>query len=676
MKRVQWMLLAAFLLALLAQTALVVASLFRNNALLRSLGRDFNKRDEEREAVAQHNFAALLDAVPDATFVMQAGGEILLANAEAERLFGYGRDELVGRSIESLMPDDRLDDFRAVRPGFIEKLANGPFTVDRALVGRARDGREFATEVRLSPLETSEGRLVLAGVRDVADRELERENQSARDEYLRLATERSGVGVWHWKIDDDDFQWSDAFRQIFGINAALTPSNEAFRALIHPDDLDRLTESVSAAIRDYQPYQLEYRIVRPDGAVRNIAARGSALYDDQGEAVRMTGLVQDITRRKEDEEALRVSEERFRRIFEEGPMGIALVDTSSRFVSVNETLCQMVEYSAEELYALTFKDITHPDDLDADVNLAEQVFRGDIDHYDIQKRYFVKTGGIIWVNLTVSVLRDMAGGVSYALAMIENITERKRLEEELEAHRLSIVSSARLSAIGSMAGGIAHEINNPVAIISASAENIEDMVEDDDIDVEELALNAKRIGEMCDRTSKIVNSMRHISREGEGDLMHAASIRSIVDGTLALCAERYKLHSIRLDVPVIDSSAMIVCREVQVSQVLLNLLQNAFDAVVADAPHAWVRLDVDMLEDTVEFRVVDSGTGIGEDIKAKIMEPFFTTKPVGQGTGLGLSLSSTIAQQHGGRLEVGERDGHTCFTLVLSRMKEGQKSCN
>jgi PAS domain S-box-containing protein len=140
----------------------------------------------------------------------------------------------------------------------------------------------------------------------------------------------------------------------------------------------------------------------------------------------MLGVNMDISARKYADQALRESEERFRRVFEEGPLGLALVGMGYRFVMVNSALCQMMGYSEAELLQMSFTDITHSDDVRADVELAERLFRREIPSYRIEKRYVKKTGEIIWANLTASIILDHAGDPLHGLAMVEDITERKR----------------------------------------------------------------------------------------------------------------------------------------------------------------------------------------------------------------------------------------------------------
>jgi C4-dicarboxylate-specific signal transduction histidine kinase len=215
-----------------------------------------------------------------------------------------------------------------------------------------------------------------------------------------------------------------------------------------------------------------------------------------------------------------------------------------------------------------------------------------------------------------------------------------------------------------MAGGIAHEINNPLAVIHASDANISRMAESGSVPPPVLK-NCNRISQTADRISRIVRSLRHVAREGSADEFRETPAREIVDETLELCAEQFRAHNIRLAVSAIDPEAVISCREAQICQVLLNLLQNAYDELVDREQERWVKLDVTCCAGWVVFSVSDSGPGISPEHRPYIMEPFFTTKPVGKGTGLGLSISRSIALEHGGTLELDQQSPYTCFRLKL-----------
>ena len=279
-----------------------------------------------------------------------------------------------------------------------------------------------------------------------------------------------------------------------------------------------------------------------------------------------------------------------------------------------------------------------------------------------------KDGSEFPVEISLSPMKTEQGML--ICSIIRDVSPRKALEAQLEASRMQIVSSARLSALGMMAGGIAHEINNPLGIIHAYASDLREMASEDKASAEVVERTSARIVATAERIESIVKSLRHIAREGDADPIQPASLRELIEHVLELSRERFRMHSILLSCSPIDPDLQVPCREVQIAQVVMNLVQNAFDAVVETSSEKWIEVQVHAGTEFVVVSVIDSGAGVPVEIRDRIMEPFFTTKPVGKGMGLGLSLARSIARQHGGDLTLAEHQGHTCFSLALPLRKE------
>ena len=220
--------------------------------------------------------------------------------------------------------------------------------------------------------------------------------------------------------------------------------------LTHPDDR---AADVAAAweILDGKrsTHQVEKRFLHADGSVVWAIASLTFLRDDAGRPLSWVGQFQDITARRTTEQALRVSEERFRSAFDHAPIGIALVAPDGRWLRVNRQLCEMTGYAEEDLLKASFQDITHPDDLELDLEQVEAVLAGRIRTYEMEKRYFRADGSVLWVLLSVSLVRDAAGEPLYFVSQLQDIDERMRTHSELQRlARLDALTDAQPARVG------------------------------------------------------------------------------------------------------------------------------------------------------------------------------------------------------------------------------------
>lgn len=240
----------------------------------------------------------------------------------------------------------------------------------------------------------------------------------------------------------------------------------------------------------------------------------------------------------------------------------------------------------------------------------------------------------------------------------------------LEEQRTSIITSSKLSSLGEMAGGVAHEINNPLAVIQGRSEQIGRILSRQPVDLDRAIVLNQNIQDTISRIAKIVKGLRTFARNAENDPMGSSQIREVIESTMDLCRERFRANGVHVQIgPIPD--VVIECRETQIAQVLVNLLNNSYDAI-RDLKVKWIRVEFSVSQSMIEMKVTDSGPGISKDIQEKIMQPFFTTKPVGQGTGLGLSISSSIIDEHGGKLFLNTESPNTQFVILLP-VKAGQQ---
>lgn len=363
---------------------------------------------------------------------------------------------------------------------------------------------------------------------------------------------------------------------------------------------------------------------------------------------------------------LREGKAAFERLFDASADALLVLDSYDKITSTNQRVHELFGYTSDEIRGSPIErlvpGLSHQQPGGQGSSAPTAIIRP----FGEGKELFGqrKDGSTFPVEVAFSTLKP--GGERLALAAVRDITERKQLEEDLEATRLQAIASARLSALGMMAGGIAHEINNPLGIIHAMASDLAERVEEEGlVPPDVVAQKSLVIRQTAERIAKIVKSLRQISREGAGDPLKLTPLSRIVAETLEICRAKFKANGVELVLPNAIPNVSVRCREVQISQALLNLLQNAFDAVLERDGARWVRLEVENSDDSVSLSVLDSGPGIPTELRSRVGDPFFTTKPVGKGTGLGLSLSKSIAQDHGGDIEYSEDGGHTRFSLIL-----------
>ncbi|MHC1729690.1 MAG: PAS domain S-box protein [Syntrophobacteraceae bacterium] len=224
--------------------------------------------------------------------------------------------------------------------------------------------------------------------------------------------------------------WNSAAERIFGWNASEVIGGPV--PFLSAGEEQGFAINIDEELKDEMRSELHLRRVRKDGAPIDVALWTAPMRDSEGRMISTLGIFADITARKKDIQALRENEEKFRKIFEEGPLGMAIVSPDNRLVRVNNRLCQMLGYTEEELKTLKVKDITHEEDFQKDLHLANKAFHGEIPYYRVEKRYITKDGEIIRAHLTGTFIRDGSGTPLYGLRMIEDITEQKRAEEELK----------------------------------------------------------------------------------------------------------------------------------------------------------------------------------------------------------------------------------------------------
>jgi len=378
-------------------------------------------------------------------------------------------------------------------------------------------------------------------------------------------------------------------------------------------------------------------------------------------------FARDISKRKRAEEELRRSEDRFRAIFEQAAMGVALADANTgRFFQVNQRYCEIVGRSQEELEQLTFQSITHPQDIDDDLETMQQFRVGSLHAYSREKRYLRKDGSEVWVLMAVSPMWAPGESPSYMIAIVQDITERRRLEEQLR-------QAQKMDAIGTLAGGIAHDFNNILAAINGYTELARLTLKEDP----EVRAYLASVMVAASRATDLVRQILTFSHQQPLE-RKPVELRPIIIETLKLLRATIP-STIEFTTALAEDAPTVLADVTQIHQILMNLGTNAWHAM-KDRP-GWFNVKLEKCSinaaqaaaeprlhpgDYARVIVTDTGCGMDQATLRRIFEPFFTTKPLGDGTGLGLAVMHGIMDSHDGVVTVESQPGEgTSFSLYF-----------
>ena len=435
-----------------------------------------------------------------------------------------------------------------------------------------------------------------------------------------------------------------------------------FRTLIAPESKELVWTNFRRHMKGEELEPYEYALISKDGK-KIEAIITSRLITYEGESA-ILGIVTDITARKEAEEALRKSEAIFRLTFQKAPIGMALCNMDGSFVQANPAYCNMMGYTESELRKLKFQDITHPDDLIAQMPYYEKCLQGKIESYQIDKRYITKDKETIWVNMTAAVTQDESGNPLYALIMAKDITEVKRAEENRYQLEIQLRQAQKMEAIGTLAGGIAHDFNNILGIIIGFTEIACKDAEEGSI----LQHNMQRILDAGHRAKDLVKQILAFSHKSDQDNRIILLAPIIKESLKLLRASLPATIGIQQNIePNLDA---ISADPIQIHQVMMNLCTNSAHAMEKTGGVLEVQLKNTNLKKTdaaqlpdlapgayVKLIVRDTGCGMDSATLERIFEPYFTTKQKGEGTGLGLAVVHGIVRRQGGSINVSSAQG-------------------
>lgn len=456
----------------------------------------------------------------------------------------------------------------------------------------------------------------------------------------------------------------------FGVSAEEALANKNFWLdHVHPEDQPDFFQSFEKCNQTQTNHCL-IRFIDAYGDHRWFKNSFRYIKDKKNVSLLIGGFLHDVTSEINQRDTLKEQRVFLNSLLSSITEGLCGVDLDGNIIFINHAGCEMLGYTEKELIGYSF--------LSMGFHLKEngemRLFKGSILQQTINDGkirpsdpsvFWRKDRSELHVEFTVSPLIRDDKRIGAIISFID-ITEKRKATATIEAQRASMINSSKLSALGEMAGGVAHEINNPVAGIQGKAYQLMRMIDSNRYDAEKFKVDLKKIYDTADRIAKIVKGLKAFSRNADKDPHEMTNIKKLLNETLDFTRERMQNHGIQLEVIDAPVDGPLFCRSTQLIQVLMALINNSYDAIQS-LKEKWIKIETLIHNDSnmAEIRITDSGSGIKPEIAQKMMQPFFTTKGIGKGVGLGLSVASGIISEHGGRLYLDEKCPNTRFIIEL-----------
>ncbi len=484
----------------------------------------------------------------------------------------------------------------------------------------------------------------------------------SRDEHASGRVTGAGIGAWDLDLSTGAFDGSATTRALFGVADGQAIDYDLFVSLLDPDDRGPVIQAMEQSKATGADLDVQYRI-RRDGGSHWLRSRGVVV--DSGGARRLSGAVFDIDQEKRVEEALRTREEHLRSILDTVPDAMVVIDEAGTIQFFSRAAERMFGYSEREAIGCNVRTLMpEPDRSRHDSYLDRYRTTGE--------RRIIGIGRIVTGTRTdgstfpmhLSVGEMNSGGRRYFTGFVRDLTEQKRTQASLQQLQSELVHVSRLSAMGEMASALAHELNQPLAAISNYMKGCRRLLassSDPNATTIEAALD--KAAEQAIRAGQIIRRLRDFVLRGESE-RRVESVSKLVEEAGALGLVGAREQGVLLKFELDPTSDLVVADRVQIQQVLVNLLRNAMEAMAESGRRELTVTNARVGDAMIEIAVSDTGPGFAENVRSNLFQPFFTTKEAGMG--VGLSISRTIIEAHGGQMRAETNDaGGATFRFTL-----------
>lgn len=486
--------------------------------------------------------------------------------------------------------------------------------------------------------------------------------QSTLLEKYQLILFKSAIGLWEWNRETGKIYCDQGLCKLYEVDSdQIEGPPEAWYSLIVPEDLDATKKMMDLVWQDKAEIDSMFRIRTANGICKNIRTSAIKIYDQNHKVSHLVGLNWDVTRETTLKKDLSDTKAFLENLIDAVPDPIFVKNRKHQWIFANQEFSKLLGVPKEKIYGKSDGDFFEQGMVNTYWKYDEQVFStGEPSENEETVR---NSKGETREILTKKSLIPQQGAEPSLVGIIRDITEIKKIQK-------SFMDQSKLASLGEVSAGMAHEINNPLSIVSGKMMLLKSQIDRGQaIDQTRLIQTCDAVLKNCQRIEKIVKALNSFSRNSERDPLEEVPIFEIVEELREMISDRLQKLDIQFEIlyshPDLRLSN-VRARQSEIMQVLINLINNSIDAVRADKKR-WIKVSISINNENFLIDVMDSGQGIKNEIADRMMEFFFTTKPAGHGTGLGLSLAKQIIQSHGGKLSYLTGLPNTTFRIELPK---------
>jgi two-component system, LuxR family, sensor kinase FixL len=486
-----------------------------------------------------------------------------------------------------------------------------------------------------------------------------------RDERFLQGIAGAGIGIWDLDLSTQKLLWSGITRTLFGVPNELPLTYELFLSLLETEERERTEQAVRLSVETGCSFDVQYRVRKPSQSCRWVRVRGSTVKDQQGVPLHLSGIVIDIDDQKQIEEALRTRESHLQSILETIPDAMIVIDSRGTIQFFSSAAERQFGHAEREVIGQNVNILMpNPDRARHDGYLTRYKSTGE--------RHIIGIGRIVTGQrkdgttfpMHLSIGEMQSGGEPYFTGFVRDLTEHQQTQARLQELQSELVHVSRLNAMGEMASALAHELNQPLAAISNYMKGSRRLLAGSpDPNKSKIETALDRAAEQALRAGQIIRRLRDFVARGESEKRIESLSKLIQEaGGLGLAGAREQGVQLRFNLnPEYDS---VLVDRVQIQQVLVNLFRNALEAMAHSPRRELIASNARVADDMIEVAVFDTGPGIPDDVMPNLFQTFYTTKETGMG--VGLSISRSIIEAHGGRMWAeANRSGGATFRFTL-----------